>query len=52
MLGFFCNPQFHYERKKAENAEKHVNVQFESLLERAKAGYDLYDTENDDGPML
>jgi hypothetical protein len=52
MLGFFCNPEFHFQRKKAENAEKHVNLQFQSLLERAKAGHDLYEAENEDGPVL
>lgn len=50
LLGFFCNPEFYHQRKKAEGAEKHVNVEYQTLLERVKAGFDPF--EDNDEPVL
>ena len=56
MLGFYCNPEFYFHRQKAKNAEKHVNIQYQSLLKKAELGQDLYDDSQDsieeEGPVL
>lgn len=39
MVGFYCNPEFYWKRKKAES-ERHVNVQFKEIVARLQAGGD------------
>jgi len=50
LLGFYCNPEFYQQRKKAEDSEKHVNLGYQALLERVKEGFDPF--EDEDEPVL